>query len=255
MSAVIIHVSRRFVVLAFALLLLAPYAAHAQNQATPAAASSDQLLTPEELDALVARIALYPDALLAEILMASTYPLEVVEADRWAKANKNLKGDQLRTAVDKQSWDDSVKSLAATPDVLSMMSGKLDWTQKLGNAVLAQQPDVMDAIQRPAHFSLPRIAASVLIIAVLRSIVKRYRDRRVLRQVLAAGQPGSGPSRSPETRLLAMIDALPNRQGSESIVRQRRLQPRGIAALCKRRIASCHRQSWYTKRATVHERS
>jgi hypothetical protein len=136
----------RFAILVFALLFLFPFTALAQNQAT--SASSEQLLKPQELDALLAPIALYPDALLAEVLMASTYPLEVVEADRWAKANKNLKGDQLKAAVDKQSWDGSVKSLAATPDVLSMMSSKLDWTQKLGNAVLAQQPDVMDAIQR-----------------------------------------------------------------------------------------------------------
>lgn len=116
----------------------------------PQQASTDQspLLSAGQLDALVAPIALYPDALLSEILMASTYPLEVVEADRWADANKNLKGDALAAAVKQQSWDDSVKSLVATPDVLDMMSSKLDWTQALGNAVLAQQPDVMDAIQR-----------------------------------------------------------------------------------------------------------
>jgi hypothetical protein len=80
--------------------------------------------------------------------MASTYPLEVVQAQRWTESNKNLKGDQLKAAVDKQGWDDSVKSLVATPSVLEMMNSKLDWTQKLGDAVLAQQPDVMDAIQR-----------------------------------------------------------------------------------------------------------
>ena len=73
---------------------------------------------------------------------------EVVQADRWATENKSLKGDSLKAAVDKQAWDDSVKSLAATPSVLAMMSTKLDWTQKLGDAVLAQQPDVMDAVQR-----------------------------------------------------------------------------------------------------------
>ena len=120
----------------------------AQTAAPPAPAPSQPLLKAEELDALVAPIALYPDALLAEVLMASTYPLEVVQADRWATENKALKGDALKAAVDKQSWDDSVKSLAATPSVLAMMSTKLDWTQKLGDAVLAQQPDVMDAVQR-----------------------------------------------------------------------------------------------------------
>ncbi len=122
--------------------------AHAQSPAAPATDQSQQMLRPEQLDQLVAPIALYPDALLAEILMASTYPLEIVQADRWATENKSLKGDALKAAVDKQSWDDSVKSLVATPSVLAMMSAKLDWTQKLGDAVLAQQPDVMDAVQR-----------------------------------------------------------------------------------------------------------
>ncbi len=126
-------------------LLVLPMSAQAQ---APASTQSDQLLKPEELDALVAPIALYPDTLLSQILMASTYPLEVVQAERWVEANKKLKGDELKSAVDKQGWDDSVKSLVATPSVLEMMNSKLDWTQKLGDAVLAQQPDVMDAIQR-----------------------------------------------------------------------------------------------------------
>jgi hypothetical protein len=138
----------RLVTLVLAFLILTPFTASAQAPPPQAPASSEQLLKPEELDALVAGIALYPDTLLSLVLMASTYPLEVVQADRWAKENKNLKGDQLKAAVDKQAWDDSVKSLVATPDVLAMMSTKLDWTQKLGDAVLAQQPDVMDAIQR-----------------------------------------------------------------------------------------------------------
>lgn len=117
---------------------------------TASAQPSDQSqpLTAGQLDALVAPIALYPDALLSEILMASTYPLEIVEADRWVNANKNLTGGALKAAVDKQSWDDSVKSLVATPSVLDMMSQQLSWTQQLGDAVLAQQPDVMDAVQR-----------------------------------------------------------------------------------------------------------
>ena len=71
-----------------------------------------------------------------------------MQAERWATENKNLKGDELKAAADKQPWDESVKSLTATPEVLTMMSTKLDWTQKLGDAVLAQQADVMDAIQR-----------------------------------------------------------------------------------------------------------
>lgn len=121
--------------------------APAATQAPPAAPPAAQLLKPEQLEALVAPIALYPDELLANVLAASTYPLEVVQADRWLK-EKKLKGDALKTEVDKQAWDDSIKALTSTAEVLTMMSDKLDWTQKLGDAFLAQQPDVMDAIQR-----------------------------------------------------------------------------------------------------------
>jgi hypothetical protein len=146
--------------LALLLLLTVPVTTLAQTPATPAqpgqppAAAPAQpqaeqtLLKPEQLEALVAPIALYPDALVANVLAASTYPLEVVQADRWVKANKALKGDALKKEVDKQAWDDSVKALASTADVLAMMSDKIDWTKSLGDAVLAQQPEVMDAIQR-----------------------------------------------------------------------------------------------------------
>jgi len=102
----------------------------------------------EELEQLLAPIALYPDDLLTQILMASTYPLEVVQAERWAKQNKSLKGDALKAALEKQTWDDSVKALVPFPDVLTMMSEKLEWTQKLGDAFLAQQKDVMDTVQK-----------------------------------------------------------------------------------------------------------
>ena len=102
----------------------------------------------EEIEQLVAPIALYPDELVSQILMASTYPLETVQADRWAKANKNLKGDALAKALEQQTWDPSVKSLVNFPQVLAMMSEKIDLTQKLGDAFLAQQKDVLDAIQR-----------------------------------------------------------------------------------------------------------
>lgn len=131
--------------LPFCAMAQAPNPSAAPDQS---AARTQQLLKPEELDALVAPIALYPDSLLAEVLMASTYPLEVVEAERWVTENKNLKGDALKAALDKQKWDESVKDLVATPSVLTMMSEKLDWTKSLGDAVLAQQPDVMDAVQR-----------------------------------------------------------------------------------------------------------
>ena len=98
-----------------AFLVLMPLSAAAQNPSPPpAASSSQQLLKSEELDALVAPIALYPDTLLAQVLIASSYPLEVVQAERWATENKNLKGDPLKAQVDKQAWDESVKSLVAT---------------------------------------------------------------------------------------------------------------------------------------------
>lgn len=102
----------------------------------------------EELDQILAPIALYPDELVSQILMASTYPLEVVEADRFAQRNKNLKGDALTKSLESQSWDPSVKSLVNFSQVLTMMSEKLDWTQKLGDAFLAQQEDVMASIQQ-----------------------------------------------------------------------------------------------------------
>jgi Protein of unknown function (DUF3300) len=143
--------------LTLALLVAIPVTAAAQTSDNPQANQpqlatrtqpAEQLLKPEQLEALVAPIALYPDDLLANVLAASTYPLEVVQADRWVTSHKNLKGDALKKEVDKQAWDDSVKALVSTPSVLSMMSEKIDWTKNLGDAVLAQQPDVMDAIQR-----------------------------------------------------------------------------------------------------------
>ena len=100
-----------------------------------------------QLEALVAPIALYPDPLVSQILMASTYPLEVSEATNWLHANSKLKGDALSNALQQQNWDASVKSLVAFPPVLEMMGTQLSWTQNLGNAVLAQQSDTMAAIQ------------------------------------------------------------------------------------------------------------
>ena len=113
-----------------------------------AAQDGSALFRPEELEQIVAPIALYPDPLLAQVLMASTYPLEIVQAARFAKANPSMQGDALNEALKQQTWDDSVKSLVAFPQVLTMLNDKLDWTQKLGDAVLAQQADVMTAVQR-----------------------------------------------------------------------------------------------------------
>lgn len=142
------HAIRTIVIIALFLLLPCGAYAQTQNPAPATAMPVAELLKPPELDALVAPIALYPDPLLTNILMASTYPLEIVQADRWLNQNKNLQGDALKSAAEKQPWDDSVKALLVAPDVVDMMSNQLAWTQKLGDAVLAQESDVMDAIQR-----------------------------------------------------------------------------------------------------------
>jgi hypothetical protein len=110
-------------------------------------AGSAPVFKQEELDQILAPIALYPDSLVSQILIASTYPLEIVQADRFAKQNSSLKGDALTKALEAQSWDPSVKSLVNFPQVVTMMSEKLDWTQKLGDAFLAQEKGVMDTIQ------------------------------------------------------------------------------------------------------------
>ncbi len=116
-----------------------------QPQSQPAQAPT---FKPEELEALVAPIALYPDSVLSQVLMASTYPLEIVQAARWVKANPKVKGDDAVKAVANQPWDVSVKSLVAFPQALEPMNDKLDWTQKLGDAFLAQEADVLAAVQR-----------------------------------------------------------------------------------------------------------
>jgi hypothetical protein len=115
---------------------------------TTAQEASRVAFKPEELEQLVAPIALHPDPLLAQVLMASTYPLEVVQAARFVKENPNLKGDQLNEALKQHPWDDSVKSLVTFPQVLTMMNDKLDWLQKLGDAFLSQQQELMAAVQR-----------------------------------------------------------------------------------------------------------
>lgn len=122
--------------------VIAPVAA----QTAPA---SDRF-NPEQLDALLAPIALYPDELLTQTLMASTYPLEIVQAARWLEQgnNKALQGEALSKALEAQPWDPSVKSLVPFPQVLLMLNSKLDWTQQLGYAVAEQQADVLSSVQR-----------------------------------------------------------------------------------------------------------
>ncbi|PYX33678.1 MAG: DUF3300 domain-containing protein [Acidobacteria bacterium] len=105
-------------------------------------------ISPEQLDSLVAPIALYPDPLLAQALAASTYPLEIIQLQQWLERNKNLKDKALADAALKQPWDASIQALAALPDVVKRLADDIQWTTDLGNAFLAQQSDVMDAVQR-----------------------------------------------------------------------------------------------------------
>src|SRR4051812_20283959 len=126
--------------------------ADATNLVSPqpvAAKTGEDRLTQPQLEQLLAPIALYPDALLAQMLMAATYPLEVVQAQRWLGrgSNASLQGDALAQALQAQPWDASVMSLVPFPDVLKMMNDQLEWTQQVGDAVLAQQPDVLNAVQ------------------------------------------------------------------------------------------------------------
>ena len=107
--------------------------------------------SPQELQQLVAPIALYPDALVAQILAASTYPAEIVEADRWMQGHSKLKGEELAKEIDKQPWDPSVKALTQFPAVLENMDKNLSWTSSLGDAYANQQQDVTDAVQTMRH--------------------------------------------------------------------------------------------------------
>ena len=132
--------------------LLAPgevvFLAQAAPPAAAQAAAEEPKLPPEQLDALVAPIALYPDPLLGQVLVASTYPLEIVQLQQWLAKNKGLKDKALADAVAKQPWDPSIQSMAALPDVVKRLGDDIQWTTELGNAFLAQQGDVMDAVQR-----------------------------------------------------------------------------------------------------------
>ncbi len=125
----------------------APAPAPAAAPATTPAAAPAAAVSQQELDQLLAPIALYPDALIAQILMASTYPLEVVEAARWSKANPGVKDKALEDAMQKQAWDPAVKALTAVPQVLKQMNENLSWTQKLGDAFLVDQKPVMATVQ------------------------------------------------------------------------------------------------------------
>ncbi len=127
------------------LLFLSSSAVFAQIPQSP---PPSPMLSPVQLDDLVAPVALYPDPLLGQILAASTYPLEIAEAQQWLRQNSTLQGAQLMDAARRQNWDASVQALVAFPDALALLSSNIRWTTDLGNAFLAQQSDVMMAVQR-----------------------------------------------------------------------------------------------------------
>jgi hypothetical protein len=132
--------------------LLAPgdalWAAQSPEKPPTSAEEADVKLPPDQLDSLVAPIALYPDPMLAQVLAASTYPLEIIQLQQWLAKNKDLKDKALADAVAKQPWDPSIQGLAAVPEVVKRLSDDIQWTTELGNAFLVQQNDVMDAVQR-----------------------------------------------------------------------------------------------------------
>ena len=118
------------------------------TQAQQPRSGDSRPFSAQELEQIVAPIVQYPDPLLAQIFMASTYPLEVIQAARFAKANPNLKGAALNEELRKQTWDESVKALVSFPQILEMMDSRLEWMQKLSDAGFAQQKETMDAVQR-----------------------------------------------------------------------------------------------------------
>jgi len=122
------------------------YGSMGQSNDEPPASATKQ--SAKELEQLVAPIALYPDSLVAQILAASTYPTEIVEAERWIQAHSNLKADELGKEVDKQDWDPSVKAMTQFPSVLENMDKNLSWTSSLGEAYVNQPQDVTDAVQK-----------------------------------------------------------------------------------------------------------
>src|SRR5215469_2322222 len=138
-------------VLCSALLAFSNFPLAAEDQAQQQAPASEEQaapIPPDQLDSLVAPIALYPDQLLAQVLAAATYPLEIIQLQQFLSKNKDLKDKALADAVAKQPWDPSVQGLAGLPDVVKRLADDIQWTTDLGNAFLAQQSDVMDAVQR-----------------------------------------------------------------------------------------------------------
>jgi len=143
--------SRQVLAVTCALLMLSAGAVFGQQPPPPDQAPPQgpvQPLSPDQLANLVAPIALYPDALLSQVLVAAGYPLEIVEAAQWLQQNRGLQGPQLVEAARQQNWDPSIQALVVFPDVINRLNSDIRWTTDLGNAFLAQQADVMGAVQR-----------------------------------------------------------------------------------------------------------
>ena len=148
------NILTRTIIGVLVVVLAAPigvFAQTGQNKQTTQSNESEQTFSQAQLDQMLTPIALYPDSLLVQILIAATYPSQVVEADRWVKENKGLSKDRLSAAIGKKDWDLSVKALVAHPQVLAMMDEHLDWTTKLGEAFLARQKEVLASIQELRH--------------------------------------------------------------------------------------------------------
>jgi hypothetical protein len=146
-----LHIIQKFIAILCAIVLVpGDVSLLAQSSPGGGAPAKEEVtrIPPEQLDSLVAPIALYPDPLLTQTLVASTYPLEIIQLQQWLQKNKNLKDKALADAVKKQDWDPSIQAMAALPDVVKQMAENIKWTTDLGNAFLAQQSDVMDAAQR-----------------------------------------------------------------------------------------------------------
>lgn len=152
----------------------APASPPPQANAQPAPAQpAPQKLGEAQLDQLIAPVALYPDPILSQVLVASTYPLEVVEAAHWVQqpANKSLTGDALTEGLKTQNWDPSVMALVPFPRVLAMMADRVQWTEQLGNAFLAQQADIMAEVQKFRH----ELKVAPQVTAATRAAPKRAR--------------------------------------------------------------------------------
>lgn len=144
------RITRNLIAILWAVLILPGITFLSAMQEPPAATSpsQDARLSNEQLDSLVAPIALYPDPLLSQTLVACTYPLEIVQLQQWLEKNKGLKDKALTDAVMKQNWDPSIQAMAEFPDLVNQLAENIRWTDQLGNAFLAQQSDVMDSVQR-----------------------------------------------------------------------------------------------------------